>query len=99
MLRQASAVPRVELLFFPGCPHVDAARAQLRAALEAVGLPAEWSESDDARGYGSPSILVDGVDVLGALPGAGTSCRLYRGTELPGAPSLAAIVRALSSAR
>ena len=90
-------MPRVELIYFVGCPHIEAARKQLRAALEEAALPAEWIESDDARGYGSPSILINGVDVLGAEPGAGSSCRVYRGTEVPGAPPLAAIVDALRS--
>jgi hypothetical protein len=88
-------MPHVELLYFTGCPHIEAARTQLRAALEAAGLPAEWTECDDARGYGSPSILINGVDVLGAVPQAGNSCRVYRGSEVAGAPPLAPIVRAL----
>ena len=91
-------MPRAELLFFAGCPHIDASRAQLRLALAAAGLPLEWSERDDPRGYGSPTILIDGVDVLGAAPGAGASCRVYRKTEVRGAPPLAAILGALISA-
>lgn len=94
---------RVELLYFPGCPHVEAARTQLRRAFERAGLPPEWTELDVTdpgapvalRGYGSPSILVDGVDVLGAPPGDATACRLYVGTDLPGAPPLEALLRAL----
>lgn len=97
-------MPRIELLFFPGCPHLEAARAQLRRALARTGLPAEWDEHDvtDAatapalRGYGSPSILIDGVDVVGAPPGEGVACRLYSGSEVPGAPPLEALLRALS---
>jgi hypothetical protein len=88
-------VPRVELLFFPGCPHIDGARTQLTTALAQVGLPASWTERDDAQGYGSPTILVNGVDVMGALPGHDASCRLYVGTEVPGAPPLAALLSAL----
>lgn len=89
-------MPRVELIYFVGCPHIEAARTQLRAALEEAGLPVEWTESDDARGYGSPSILINGVDVLEAQQGAGNSCRVYRGSEVPGSPPRAAILRALS---
>ncbi len=87
---------KIELLYFPGCPHIEAARTQLRAALKQTRLTLEWSESEVTRGYGSPTILVNGVDVLGALPSsAGDSCRLYAGSELPGAPPLDDLVRAL----
>lgn len=88
-------MPRVELLFFPGCPHLDAARAQLKAAFEKAGLPANWTERDDTRGYGSPTILVDGREVMGVPPGDGAACRLYLGTEVPGAPPLQQLVHAL----
>ncbi len=97
-------VPRIELLFFPECPHVDAARAQLKRALEQVGLEASWTEHDvtrastspELRGYGSPTILINGADVMGASPGDGSACRLYLGTEVPGAPQLRDLIRALT---
>ncbi len=93
----------VELLHFPDCPNVPAARAQLRRAFAAVGAPAEWTEIDvtlesvpaHARGYGSPTVLVDGKDVTGASPGDGSSCRIYVGDDVRGAPPLDAIVAAL----
>ena len=96
-------MPRVELLYFPGCPQVEAARAQLRRALERVGLPVTWVEHDVTlastpaalQGYGSPTVLVDGADVVGAPPGDGAACRLYLGTEVPGAPPLKALLGAL----
>ncbi|MCY1059000.1 hypothetical protein [Nannocystis sp. SCPEA4] len=100
---RTSRSPCIELLYFPGCPHVPAARAQLAKALERVGLPASWVEHDvsaDAvpahvRGYGSPTILVDGQDVAGGSPADGSSCRLYPESETPGAPSLRVILAAL----
>lgn len=93
----------VELLYFPGCPHIDAARSQLRAALRLVGRDEAWTERDvtaaDApahtRGYGSPTILVDGLDVSGVGPCAGQSCRVYADSEVRGAPSIAMIVAAM----
>ena len=99
-------MPVVELLHFPGCPHVPAARAQLRRALLAADLPPAWTEVDlaadrvpeHARGHGSPTVLVDGRDVTGVAPGAGNACRLYAGTEEPGAPPLAALLAALRPA-
>ena len=95
----------VQLLFFSGCPHVEAARRQLISAFSAAGLESGWTEHDvnhpetpvELRGYGSPSILVNGRDVMGATPGDGAACRLYMGTDLPGAPPLSELVRALTS--
>ena len=95
----------IELLFFPECPHIDAARAQLRRALELAGLPVKWTEHDVTlastpaalQGYGSPTILIDGADVMGAPPGEGAACRYYAATELPGAPPLKELVRALTT--
>lgn len=96
----------VELVFFPGCPNVPAAREQLRRAFAAVGAPPTWREIDvsgddvpaHALGRGSPSILVDGRDVTGAGPGEGRSCRVYAGSEVPGVPPLDAVVGALRAA-
>jgi hypothetical protein len=76
--------PLIELVYFSGCPRVDAARAALRTALEGVGLPAEWQEWDQARsetparlqGHASPTVLVGGKDVTGAaLLNTGRACR------------------------
>ena len=58
--------PPIELVYFSGCPHVGEARAALRAALEAAGLPAAWREWDQTHpvtparvlGYGSPTVLI-----------------------------------------
>lgn len=93
----------VELLYFPDCPNVPAARDQLRRAFEAIGASPKWTEVDVtaegapayARGYGSPSILVDGQDVTGAAPGVGSSCRIYVGSDVRGVPPLDVIVAAL----
>lgn len=99
-------LPIVELLYFPECPHVEAARGQLRRALERAGLEPRWTEHDvssaaapaHARGFGSPTVLVDGADVTGAGPSGSAACRLYLGTEVAGAPPLEAIVAALRRA-
>jgi hypothetical protein len=93
----------VELLYFPDCPNVPAARQQLLRAFAAIGVPPVWSEVDvtaetapaHTRGYGSPSVLVDGREVTGAAPGGGSSCRIYLGSEVPGVPPLDVIVSAL----
>lgn len=96
-------MPTVDLLFFPECPNVGVARDQLRRAFAAVGLPPAWNEHDisaaDApkalRGYGSPTILVNGRDVTGDAPTGGAACRIYAGSGERGAPPLDAIAAAL----
>jgi hypothetical protein len=81
----------VELVYDPGCPHVDGARDVLTRALQDAGAPAvwtEWSTADEdcpenRRGYGSPTILVNGEDVApGPHPwnprgDGGPCCRIY----------------------
>ncbi len=102
-MRPADTVATVELLYFPDCPNLPAAREQLRRALEEVGRRAEWLEHDvmaphapaHVRGFGSPTILVDGKDVAGADPTSGGSCRVYPGSDVRGVPALAAIRAAL----
>lgn len=69
----------VELIFDAHCPHVEAARQQLRQVFQKLGQPPDWQEWDRAapsspqhvRQYGSPTILIDGKDVIGAAPSDG----------------------------
>jgi hypothetical protein len=93
--------PRAELIYFAGCPNVDASRDALRTALAAAGLPPVWLEWDQTEEsapayvdrYGSPTVLVDGHDVTGAGPApAGPSCCVR------GAPESQAILAALMPA-
>jgi mercuric ion transport protein len=92
----------VQLLYFPGCPHLDAARRALHDALSSAKEATEVVEVDvtapdtpaDLRSWGSPTILVDGRDVAGESP-SGSSCRLYRGPQLAGVPSRHLIEAAL----
>jgi hypothetical protein len=81
--------PDVEILWWEGCPSTEKALAEVREALEALGLAGaevrtrEIKTEEEARRsrfLGSPTILVDGVDVV---PGAhddpvGLACRVYR---------------------
>lgn len=94
--------PRVELIHDADCPNTGRARAALRQAFAASGLVPAWTEWDRAdprcpvyaRGYGSPTILVNGRDVVGDGPGEGApSCRLY--ADHAGAPDVAQISAAL----
>jgi len=91
-------VKSIELVYFAGCPNVDGARANLRAALQALRLAPTWTEWDQGnaaapprvRGFGSPTVLVDGRDITGVGPATAAACRA------DGAPSVERIVAALS---
>lgn len=93
---------KIQLLHFEGCPNVDAARAAIRDALAAEKVEASVEEVDVeradapewARGWGSPTILIDGKDVTGQERSNASSCRLYAG----GAPSVASIRERIAAA-
>ena len=76
----------IEFIYEPSCPNIEAARAALRQALTETGKPPVWREWDStaptspphARAYGSPTILVNGVDVAGVAPSHAPACRIYR---------------------
>lgn len=96
---------KVQLLYFDGCPHVAAARSAVRAALTAEGLDIAIEEIDVqepaapawARGWGSPTILIDGMDIGGGRPSSSSSsssCRLYPG----GAPTVELVRGAIAAA-
>jgi hypothetical protein len=81
--------PRVELLFWAGCPSHPGALADLRAALGELGADPEAIEvrevrtEEDARAegfVGSPTIRAGGADVAPPPPGepTGLTCRIYR---------------------
>ena len=80
--------PRVEFLWWEGCPSHERALAELRTAMEAAGLdPASvdvrhvGTDEDAARERftGSPTIRVDGRDLQPAGDsGTGLTCRVYR---------------------
>ncbi len=91
---------RAELIYFDGCPNADDARDNLRAALEAEGLPPEWQEwnqhdpqaPERVKQHGSPTVLVDGRDVTGLEVGvAASACRA------DGVPSVDTIRTALGA--
>ncbi len=99
---------RVELIYDMDCPNVKNARAQLLSAFSTAGVSPIWTEwnraSPDSPGYvrnfGSPTILVDGLDVDpdNEAPSA-SCCRLYpsRSGTLSGVPEVERIVSALSN--
>ncbi len=89
----------IELIYFDSCPNAEAARVNLRQALETLHLPPSWQEWEQGdsgapghvKQYGSPTILVDGRDVTGV--GAGVAAAACRAD---GAPSAETIQAALS---
>ena len=81
----------VELLWWEGCPSTDRALSELRGALDELGLPDDvvmreirTDEEAEATAFpGSPTILIDGVELMASLgrggpdEPAGLNCRVY----------------------
>jgi hypothetical protein len=101
-------MPTVDLVYAPDCPNVALARANLLLAFARAGLRPAWAEhrAGDGetpartRGYGSPTVLIDGRDVAGQPPSTETCCRLYVGAAgWAHAPSTEQIAAALAESR
>lgn len=92
---------RIDFLYFEGCPHAAPARQRLREALATVGAATNWSEWDTEnastpeafRGYASPTILINGMDVERKAPTSGAGC------AVGGGPSMDALRAALAAVR
>jgi hypothetical protein len=101
----------IQLLYFPDCPNVAAARSALDRALKSYPDAPPVAEIDvtdprtpaHLRAWGSPTILVDGFDVAGDDAPEGEDiapcCRVYGEGESRGAPLLVQIMFALERAR
>lgn len=85
----AGTQPAVELLIWEGCPSTDSARELLRREMRDAGLDTGAvrvraletdEEAERERFPGSPTIRVDGRDVVAPPDDApiGLTCRLYR---------------------
>jgi len=96
---------RLAILMVAGCPHGAMLERRLAIALAgrqeiSVTRRIVTDERQAARAgmHGSPTLLIDGSDPFAALGGpSGLSCRIYRepGGQAEGAPSIAALSRAL----
>jgi hypothetical protein len=75
----AVRTPRIELYYFEGCPHAAGARAVVRRCLERLRLTSHLEEHEGD--YPSPSVLVDGFDVMGRPERTGRCCRLDLPTD------------------
>lgn len=88
----------VVFLYDCDCPNVSKTRANLIQAFAQAKLAARWREVDRAaidtpsawKGYGSPTILIDGVELTGLSEASGAaSCRVYGSSDgLSGVPSI-----------
>ena len=100
---------RVQLLTFPGCPNAPGARELLLRVLRANGhrVPIEEvnvsapDTPEELSVFGSPTILIDGVEIEGADDGRSGGCRLYRDARgrLTGVPPESVLVEALTRAQ
>ncbi|MBT8062886.1 MAG: hypothetical protein KJO85_09385 [Gammaproteobacteria bacterium] len=79
-------MPRVQFLSFEGCPLAAETRNVLEQALKHVGRqPDDFLEIDvldpatppELARWGSPTILVNGLDVAGHEGGDAPGCRVY----------------------
>jgi alkylmercury lyase len=97
----------IQVLTVPDCPHRAEAMARLRVALAATRTEgavvsecviANEAEAAAAGMNGSPTILVDGVDLFAVeLAEPSVSCRLYPSKDgVEGAPTVDALVDALT---
>ena len=87
---------KIQLLSFPGCPHVSESRQRLHRVLASLGVVGHIEEvdltatqtPDHVRGWGSPTVLVDGEDIAERPAAAPGSCRLYTDADgkLRGSP-------------
>ena len=89
-------MPQVELLYFDGCPNWQIADERLRELAPEYGFTVAYRQVDTPEeaervGFrGSPTILVDGVDVFatGDEP-TGLACRVYATEDGPqGSPTV-----------
>lgn len=71
----------------PDCPNVEPVRAAVHACLAELGLPPRVMER--VGEFPSPSVLVNGVDVMQGGGHGGASCRL----DLPTAGDVRAALR------
>lgn len=98
----------IELIYDLDCPNVSAARTQLMKAIVMAGLPPRWIEwdrsspqtPDHARRFGSPTILVNGLDVAGEHARENSaSCRVYLDGDgdLQGVPAVKLIATSVAA--
>jgi len=91
----------ITLLYFDGCPFVEESRKNLQLAINKINRPFHWTEIDTTSPdcpsgldkYPSPSILIDGKDIVPICKPNQTS----QSCRLTGAPSSELILEKLKS--
>ena len=66
---------RIELIYAPECPLAAQTRVTVQRCLDRLDLRVPVNEAI-AQDLPSPTVLVDGVDVMGQPAAPGRSCRL-----------------------
>jgi len=100
---------KIELIYDQACPNFEAARNVLKQALDELGLSLAWQEWNRSQHlaprsvyqFGSPTILINGIDVAGIEPqAAAICCRLYMDEKghLKKIPPVELVVRAILQA-
>jgi hypothetical protein len=69
----------VQILHVPDCPNVERLRIRVRRSLARLGLSATIEELEGP--YPSPSLLINGLDVIRPAGNSEASCRLDLPTE------------------
>ncbi|MEW6144147.1 MAG: MerC domain-containing protein [Thermodesulfobacteriota bacterium] len=101
---------KIEFVYDSDCPNAERSRENIRLALRQIGIKTSWDEwerndpdlPERLMDYGSPTILIDGVDIIAGLSEShGDSCRLYKDSKgiMGGVPSVEAIIKALADSR
>jgi glutaredoxin len=99
---------RIEILYFEGCPHHEAAEELVRDALSELGMEAELvriAVTDEraavkARFRGSPTIRINGNDIEPDVDTGpyGLRCRVYSGPfGLSGIPARDVVLAKLAA--
>ena len=65
---------KIELLSVPDCPNVSRVRALLHTCVDRQEMRVEVVER--VGDFPSPTVLIDGIDIMGAPVGTGARCRL-----------------------
>lgn len=97
---------RVEILYFDGCPNWQECGERVHQALAAVGIAdadvrySRITTPDEAAASafaGSPTVLIDGIDLFGVPPIGDLACRVYTtDTGLEGLPTVTQLTAALT---
>ena len=96
-------LPKIELLYFPGCPNTAATRVILKEALlnqkmddlniEEINIE-DPATPEKFHNWPSPSILVNGQDVEGMPIKEASACRIYPGGRTPRLKKIEASLKA-----